>query len=124
MSGNSIFVDTNILIYALEGNDIITRNIAGKEIYISEITEVELLGMYQISKKEIELIKKLLAECYIVNFNGEIKETAISIKQKFNIKLPDAIIAASCIYLDLPFFTTDKGFRKISSALDSVIIEI
>jgi len=33
--------------------------------------------------------------------------------QKFVIKLPDAIIAATALYLDLPLLTADKEFSKI-----------
>ena len=123
MNGNRLFVDTNILIYMLEGNNRIAKSIEGKELYISEITEIELLGKFGISKKEVELIKQLLSDCFIVSINTKIKDTAISLKQKFKIKLPDALIAASCTYIDLPFFTADKGFSKIPN-LDCVIIEI
>jgi predicted nucleic acid-binding protein len=33
--------------------------------------------------------------------------------QEFSVKLPDAIIAATSIYLDLPSLTADTGFEKI-----------
>lgn len=38
------------------------------------------------------------------------------------VKLPDAIIAASAIYLDIPLLTVDTGFTKIKD-LDLVLIE-
>jgi predicted nucleic acid-binding protein len=48
---------------------------------------------------------------------------AIELKQKQKIKLPDAIIAATSIFLNFPLFTADKYFSKIPN-LDCVIIEI
>ena len=39
--------------------------------------------------------------------------TAISLKQKYSIKTPDAIIAATAKSFNLPLFTFDKDFKKI-----------
>jgi len=44
---------------------------------------------------------------YLLDGNG------YEVKQKHIIKLPDAIIAATAIYLDMPFLTFDKGFKNI-----------
>jgi len=33
--------------------------------------------------------------------------------QQVSVKLPDAIVAATAIYLDLPLLTADMGFNKI-----------
>jgi predicted nucleic acid-binding protein len=32
---------------------------------------------------------------------------------KYRLKLPDAIIAATCYYLDLPLVSADKIFSKV-----------
>jgi hypothetical protein len=37
----------------------------------------------------------------------------IQLRRKYNIKLPDAIIAASAIESDLVLMTADSGFKKI-----------
>ena len=44
MSGNRIFVDTNILIYFLIGDREVIEMISDKDIVISFITELELLA--------------------------------------------------------------------------------
>jgi predicted nucleic acid-binding protein len=36
-----------------------------------------------------------------------------NLKQKHRIKLPDAIIAATAVYLDIPLITFDSDFDKI-----------
>ena len=57
MSGNDLLLDTNILIYALKGNP-------GMEIYfeiepyISAVTEMEILGVKDISSDEITIKKR------------------------------------------------------------------
>lgn len=43
MSGKEILVDTNILLYLLKGNDTLEKILQGKNIYLSFITELELL---------------------------------------------------------------------------------
>jgi len=44
---------------------------------------------------------------------NEIKNMTIQLRRKYNIKLPDAIIAASAIESDLVLMTADSGFKKI-----------
>ena len=53
---------------------------------------------------------------------SQIKEIAIKLKQKYSIKLPDAIIASTAIFLEIPLLTFDKGFEEIEE-LTSIILE-
>jgi predicted nucleic acid-binding protein len=123
MNGINIVADTNLLIYLLKGNSRIGEQLEGKQLFISVITEMELLGMNGISQANLKIIKGVVDNCVIVDFNNEIKRMAIELKQKQKIKLPDAIIAATSIFLNFPLFTADKYFSKIPN-LDCVIIEI
>jgi predicted nucleic acid-binding protein len=50
------------------------------------------------------------------------RKKAIQIKQKYRIKLPDAIIAATAILYNIPFITADADF-KIIKELDLIFIE-
>ena len=59
----------------------------------------------------------------VIPVNDEIKETAISLKQKYSIKTPDAIIAATAKSLGLTFITADKGFAKIEE-MDTIILDL
>ena len=122
MSGNSIFLDTNILIYLLQGDLKIAELIDNKTFTISFITELELLSI-PMNSVQNRKIKALLKECYILNINEEIKNHTIDFRNKYNIKLPDAIVAATAHYLDLPLITADKGFKKIDE-LNLFIYEI
>ncbi len=44
MNGNNLFVDTNILVYLLEKDDALVSVLDDNSIYISFITELELLS--------------------------------------------------------------------------------
>ena len=113
MSGNSFIIDTNIILYILSGNKELAKLINNKEIFVSFITELELLGYKGISKEDKQIITNFLQDCKIIDINKSIKKITLKIKQKDNIKLPDAIIAATANFLNLPLITADKGFKKI-----------
>jgi predicted nucleic acid-binding protein len=115
MNGNRFLIDTNIFLYLLSGNKTITEILDGTQPYVSFITQLELLGYQGISQKDMKSIMKFLEECIIIDINDEIKKHTISISQKNKIKLPDSIIAATSIFLELPLLTADKGFSKINS---------
>lgn len=113
MSGNKLFADTNILLYFLQGNPEVIEMFINKNIFISVISELELLSFSQISKSSEETIKAFLKNCTVVELNSEIKNLTIELRRKFNLKLPDSIVAATAYYLKLPLLTADKGFSKI-----------
>ncbi len=114
MSGRNFLVDTNIALYLLSGNKTIAEIIDGSQLYVSFITQLELLGFKGITTKEQQEVKQFLSECIIIDINEEIKKHTIAIKQKHEIKLPDSIIAATSLFIEIPLLTADKGFRKIS----------
>jgi len=115
MNGIRILCDTNPIIYLLDGNKEIAKILDNKQIYLSVISELELFGKPNLSNHDINIIEVLLDECFVIEINREIKQIYREIKQKHIIKLPDAIIAATSIYLDIPLLTFDKGFKNISN---------
>ena len=122
MSGKNILADTNIVMYILNGNEaaaVFTKD----HFYVSDITEIELLGKKDIGESEYKLRKDFLDNCVIVDLTELIKKITIKLKQKYTIKTADAIIAASAIYLNLPLVTADKGFKRIKE-LDLQLLEL
>jgi predicted nucleic acid-binding protein len=112
MNGNKYLADTNILLYIITGN----KSIAGyvnEEFYISEVTQIELLGNKGITPLQLKYRTQIIDNCTIVNLSENIKQLAIRLKQSYTFKIPDAIIAATSIYLNLPLLTADKDFKKI-----------
>ena len=92
-------------------------------IGISVITEIELLGKKNISPHDVNVIRSLLNDCIIIPLNADIKEIAISLKQKYSIKTPDAIIAATAKSFNMQLLTFDKDFKKIEDE-DIVILDL
>ncbi len=123
MNGNRVFADTNIILYLLSGNKKLAELLNKKIIYLSFITELELLGYEGLNKSDKIIIQNFLNECRIIGINENIKKNTIRIKQKNKIKLPDAIIAATSRFIGIPLITSDKGFKKIKD-LDLNLFEI
>jgi predicted nucleic acid-binding protein len=74
MNGNRIFLDTNILIYFLQGDQNVIEIISDKNIVVSFITELEFLLFPELDKDSIEIIKGLLDSCLIIDINNDIKD--------------------------------------------------
>jgi predicted nucleic acid-binding protein len=122
VSGINYVADSNIILYILEGNDSVSPYL-DYSFAISVISEIELLGWHKIQTSEADRIANILGNCVQVELLPIIKRIAIDIKQHYKIKLPDAIIAATAIHLDVPLLTADRGFEKIKN-LDVLIIPV
>ncbi len=123
MSGISILSDTNPIIYLLDGNAEVAAFLDEKQVWISVISELELFGKRGLNKAEIKEINTLLSNCFIAELTPQVKQLAKELMQKQAIKLPDAIIAATAIYHDLPLLTADAAFRSIPG-LKLILLEL
>jgi predicted nucleic acid-binding protein len=121
MSGVRIVSDTNPLIYLLNGNEQIANHLDGKECWISVISELELYGKKLLSATDKREIDSLLNSCFIIDLLPEVKKLVKGLQQSSTLKLPDAIIAATALYLNLPLLTADKTFRRVKE-LELVLI--
>lgn len=113
MNGNNIVLDTNIILYLLEGDDILVQYLRDKTFYLSLINEIELVGFKGITEDEEIAIGFFLDECLIVEINQGIKDITIKLRRKYALKLPDAIVAATAIFLGVPLISADKHFDKV-----------
>ena len=73
-----------------------------------------LLGFSKLSAKEEKTIIQLLIDCKVINIDNSIKNFYSSLRKKYNLKLADAIIAATSISLGIPLITADKQFQIVS----------
>lgn len=112
MNGNKYLADTNILLYIISGNEGVAEYL-NDEFYISEVTEIELIGNKGITELQLKYRSAIIENCTIVNLSENIKRLAIHLKQNYTFKIPDAIIAATSIYLNFPLLTANKDFKKI-----------
>ena len=117
MSGDKYLLDTNIILYILSGNETIARHLHQQVLFTSVISEIELLGYKDLTPKEEKGIKEFLSGFRIITIDEAIKTEAIGLRKKYALKIPDCIIAATAITLNLTFITSDKQFRQISNLL-------
>ncbi|MFM8849141.1 MAG: type II toxin-antitoxin system VapC family toxin [Cytophagales bacterium] len=122
MNGKQYLADTNAFIYLLQKRPAVMP-LLNAEWAFSFITEIELLGKTRIQKNELEKLKQLLVVAKLASHTNEITRRAIELKQRYLIKTPDAIIAATAWQYDLPLITADVGFVKIKE-LNLFLIDI
>jgi predicted nucleic acid-binding protein len=122
MNGIKYLADTNCFIYLLDQNPIVSPFLSNDWAF-SYITEIELLSKKGITPREDSMIREMLDACYKINHSQKLSDFVIALKRKNNIKLPDAIIAASAQLLKLPLITADKAFANIKD-LDCIILSI
>ena len=63
---------------------------------------MELKGRFGISDKDLKHLSIILEDFIIPPFNNDIKEKAISIRHKNRLKLPDALIVSTAMWIGFP----------------------
>ena len=122
MNGPDLLLDTNTILYFLSGDETLSEFITGRKLFISIITELELLSYQKLTTKELKILTAFLSELQIENINEEIKQTTIQIRRVTKLKLPDCIIAATAIALRLPLLSADKQLATVKD-LDLILFE-
>jgi predicted nucleic acid-binding protein len=122
MNGKNVVLDTNILLYFLNGDLNVRRFFNDYNPIISFISELELLSAPEISPSEKLLVEELIDNLTVINYAEKYKGDIISTRAKKKLKLPDAIIVSLAITLNLPLVTADKALRHISE-LDLILYE-
>ena len=121
MDGSRLLVDTNIILYALKGDNALIDLIDGQELFISFVTRIELLSFPKIDAAGIELIERFLQQVPVVESSPVINADAIYLRRKSGLEVPDAIIAASARFLGVRLMTADKDFKKVEEELDLLL---
>jgi predicted nucleic acid-binding protein len=114
--------DTNTVIYYLRksftetGQELMNNIINSCQPAISSITEIELLCWKTATENDMAVLNSFISDSIIFELESEIKLKTIEIRRAYDLKLPDAIIAATAILTDLTLISNDRrGFYKISS---------
>ena len=122
MIGNKAILDSNVIIDAVRNLIDIERSIFQfKDIYISLITYIEVLGYNFKDENEKLLTLQILGMFVIINPDVEIADLTISYRKMKKIKVPDAIILATAKKLNAILLTSNiADFKNIDA---DVIIE-
>jgi hypothetical protein len=113
--------DTNIVIYFLQdqlpdsAESFLTEAIMESIPAISLISEMELLCWKSAKESEINIIQDFIADTEVIGISKSVKFKTVEIRKIFNLKLPDAIIAATAIQHDRVLLTRNiKDFNRIT----------
>lgn len=114
-------LDSDILIYHLNGElDDAEENLFLHKMkegaHISIVSRIEILGWRGHTEDSLEAAHELLSRLTEHPLDAEIADICISLRQKYRIKLPDAVIAATALCTDLPLMTRNTAdFNSISA---------
>ena len=120
MERTNYLIDTNVAIYyfglALSNeSEYFMDQILSKKYSISVINRIELLGFERLNANESDALTSFISSSSIFNLEEDIILETIQIRKKYNIKLPDAIIAATCLVNNCSLITNNiKDFDKIT----------
>jgi predicted nucleic acid-binding protein len=123
MNGKDIIIDTNILLYYLNGDVNVRQFIDDYNPIISFITELEILSAPELTQNEKLFISDLLKDVTIISYDDKHKENIIKLRAKRKLKLPDSIIVSLAITLGLPIVSADKGLKNIDG-LDLIFYKL
>lgn len=112
---NSILADSNIIIYSAQLEyEVLARWLKNKNISISDVTRIEVLGYSNLMLEDKLYFEKFFSKCDTFPMDEEIVHKAISLKQQKKMSLGDAIIAATALAHKLPLVTVNtKDFNHI-----------
>ena len=116
-------LDTNILIYYWKG-DIPkgemkrVEEIMNHSFIISIITKIELLGWRNHTREGYEIARDFLDRAEILPIDDDLAEFTIELKRNNNIKLADALIAATALSNELVLVTRNEDDFSILANLE------
>jgi predicted nucleic acid-binding protein len=112
-------VDTNAVIYYLQ-NDPSAVSFFDRvsdlriPVYISAISETELLSYPPLTEQDVRAIEDVLGFCIITHTNPRITQLAGEMRRMYRIKTVDALIAATALFNNSTLITRNvRDFAHI-----------
>jgi predicted nucleic acid-binding protein len=104
--------DTNTLIYYFSGltDDDELPKLLSQDFRTSVITKIEFLGWRKFGEDAslLATARDFLRHAIVLPLDDRSAELAIDLRQRFRVKTPDAIIAATALANDLTVVTNNK----------------
>jgi len=118
MSGKSYFLDTNVIIQLLKGNQQLIGMLQQADfISCSVISKLEFLSFPNLSDNDIKLFNDFIKKVEIIDLlstDTQLERYIVTLRKDKKLKLPDAIIVASSIYKNCTLITADKKILAIN----------
>ncbi len=121
MERKNYLIDSNVTIYYFgllltKQSESFLDDILKSKYFISVVNRIELLGKKGIEQNEQDALDSFINNSVVINLDEEIIQETIKIRKTYPVKIPDAIIAATCIVTDCYLITNDtKDFNKIDN---------
>lgn len=116
--GLSVLLDTNAIISLLKNENAVLQLVSDANlVMISIINEFEFKSFSNLTEHDLKLLDEFLKQVLIVDLkrsDNTLIKTIYNLRKTYQIKLPDAIIAATAITFQASLITADKGFSKIN----------
>ncbi|MDX1908903.1 MAG: type II toxin-antitoxin system VapC family toxin [Bacteroidia bacterium] len=77
------------------------------------ISVIELLGYPGLTEAELIRIGAFLEDCQELPITPEVRDTCISIRRSYQLKVPDALIAATALVTGMPLVSADGIFERV-----------
>ena len=119
MENKNYLIDTNVAIFYFglaltQKSESFIDKLLKDTYYLSVINRIELLGFKGLSQKESLVFEAFVKNGMLINLDEDIIIETILLRKEYPIKLPDAIIAATCIVNSLTLISNNsKDFEKI-----------
>jgi predicted nucleic acid-binding protein len=112
-------LDTNVALYLLGGR--LLNALPVGEFYLSVISEMEMLSYSAIVEDEERRIRQFLAQITVIGLGEDLKNAAISLRKKYRLKLPDAIVCATALVTDAVLLSNDGQLARVTEiSVDTV----
>ena len=115
--GPEFLIDTNILVYYFDDQIPTHAALTVDEIFsesfnISIITSIEFLGWHKYDERQYQKAVLFAKGANVISLTEEIANKAIDLRRRKQIKLPDAVIAATCLVNHFTLVTRNQDDFK------------
>jgi predicted nucleic acid-binding protein len=112
MTGCDFVLDTNAVIYLQKG--LLGAPLPAGRIAVSVITEIELRGFAGLAAAEEAALDRFFASIAVIGLSDAVKDETIRLRRLHQVKLPDAIIAATALTQGAVLLTNDDRLHRLA----------
>lgn len=111
-------VDSNILIFAAKPEHPELKELLEQDdIAVSDISLIEVLGYHGLTPDAEEFFSAVFSLVTVIPISEEIRNRAIELRQQYNMKTADAVIAATALLHCTELITRDTDFNRIPNLI-------
>lgn len=113
-----VTLDTNIVIYFLKGDEqireILIEELRGLPVFVSVITETELLAYPSLTDRDEEAVNSFLEKTILIPVDSRVARLAAMFRRRRKISLGDGLIAATAVLTQTVLLSRNvKDFQVI-----------